>query len=572
MSNFTTNRRARRALQAGAVVAAIGGGYALRDMNVVAQGGAATTTPPAQKAPVVETAATRDAASMQGAFADVAAAVEPAVVTITNAGSRTATVSTAPGRAPRLRPFGQGQGQDQNSPDADPFNGGDLQQFFKQFQRQFGFNQQSFNADNWQGRVLREKWNDARAQFVQEREGGRSGGGLGSGMIYRADGLILTNAHVVKGATTVSVTLSDGRTIKGKVLGRDERTDIAVVKIDATNLPTVKLGDSDEPRVGDWAIAVGNPFGLDHTLTVGVISAKNRNPNQVRLGADSRTDYLQTDASINPGNSGGPLLDIYGRVIGINNAIYSESGGNQGIGFAIPVNTARFVADRIVKDGRVRRSYLGVSISDVSDFAAAFGLDPKTKGVLIRDVTNPDTPGAKAGLQAGDVVTAFNGKSVTTSNELQTLVGNSPVGSTATLTVLRKDKTIDLTATLEELQDEKPEGTTPNVAPAPAATGQDSVIPGLKLSNLTPQVARALGIKATKGVAVTNVVNDSPADLAGLQRGDIIERVGTTPVSGVSDFGTSVTSILNRQTGEGKKVALYVNRGGQSNLVIISLD
>ncbi len=565
MSNFINNRRARRALQAGAVVAAIGGGYALRDMNVVAQNGAETTAPPTQKAPVVQTAATRDAASMQGAFADVAAAVEPAVVTITNAGSGPKKGPAL--RAPGVRPFGQGQ----NAPeDTDPSNGGDLQEFFKQFQRNFGFNEQSFNEDSWQGRVLRDKWADAKAQFVQERGGGRSGGGLGSGMIYRSDGLIITNAHVVKGATTVLVTLSDGRKFeKAKVLGRDERTDIAVVKIDATNLPTVKLGDSDKPRVGDWAIAVGNPFGLDHTLTVGVISAKAR---QLRLAEDSRTDYLQTDASINPGNSGGPLLDIYGRVIGVNNAIYSESGGNQGIGFAIPVNTARFVADRIAKDGRVRRSYLGVKISNVEDNGSAFGLDPKLKGVLIQDVSDPKTPGAKAGLLPGDVVTQFNGKGVSTSSELQALVGNSAVGSNAVLTVVRDGKTIDLNAKLDELKDESDAKTVAEAPVVEPLKGQTSAIPGLKLRNLSPEVARALGIKATGGVAIIDVVSGSAADEAGLQRGDVIERVGQTAVTGVTDFGTAVSRILGGQTGTSRKVALYINRGDQRNFVVVTIE
>jgi len=564
MSDFINNRRARRAIQAGAILAAVGTGYALRDVSATAQGGAETTAPPAQKAPVVQTPATRDAASMQGAFADVASAVEPAVVTITTTGPRTPAASgPGNGTRPRLRPFGQGQGAPNGT---DPFNG-DLQEFFKQFQRNFGFNEQSFNSDDWQGQVLRQKWAEAKAQLVQSRRGG----GLGSGMIYRADGLILTNAHVVQDADTVQVTLSDGRKFeKAKVLGRDKRTDIAVVKIDATNLPTVKLGDSNDTRVGDWAIAVGNPFGLDHTLTVGVISAKAR---QINLAEDTRTDYLQTDASINPGNSGGPLLDIYGRVIGVNNAIYSESGGNQGIGFAIPVNTARFAADRIVKDGRVRRSYLGVSISNVEDTGTAFGLDPNLKGVLIQSVTDPNGPGAKAGLQPGDVVTKFNDQTVKTSSELQGLVGNSPVGSTANLTVIRGGKTLTLTAKLDELKDTPAK--TEDAADAPAAdptTGQSSAIPGLKLRNLSPEVARALGINITKGIVVTDVTEDSPAGDAGLQRGDVIERVASTPVTGLTDFGTAVSGILNRQTGDSKKVALYINRAGTRNYVIVSID
>ncbi|HEX8465712.1 MAG TPA: Do family serine endopeptidase, partial [Abditibacterium sp.] len=506
----------------------------------------------------------RDAASMQGAFAEVASAVEKAVVTIRTESTRAPRAGgQTPGRrTPRVQPFGQG------GPGANPF-GGDLQEFFRQFQREYGFNEQSFNSDSWQGRVLRQKWAEAKTQLVQQEE--RRGGGLGSGMIYRADGLIITNAHVVQDAATVVVTLSDGRRFdKAKVLGRDPRTDIAVVKIDATNLPTVKLGNSDETRVGDWAIAVGNPFGLDHTLTVGVISAKSR---QLDLARDSRTDYLQTDASINPGNSGGPLLDIYGRVIGVNNAIYSESGGNQGIGFAIPVNTARNVADKIARDGRVRRAYLGVSIGNMEDQGPAFGLDPKTKGVLIQSIANPNTPGAKAGLQPGDVVTKINGKDVTTSTELQGLVGNAPIGSTATMTVLRGGKTLTLTAVLEELKDEDTAAapTAPRQAPE-APQGQSSAIPGLKLRSLSPEVARGLGIDITRGVVVTDVNADSPADRAGLQKGDVIERVAQTPVTGTADFGTAVTGVLGRQTGASKKVALYINRGGQASFVIVTLD
>ncbi|MBW3636533.1 MAG: Do family serine endopeptidase [Armatimonadetes bacterium] len=563
MSEITKNSRGRRALQAGAIIAAAGAGYALRDMSVDAQNSPATTVPPAQKAPVVQTAATRDAASTQGAFADVAKAVEPAVVTIRTQEARQNPASGGRGPGGRLRPFG---GQGQGAPGgAEPF-GGDLQEFFKQFQRNFGLNEQSFNSDSWQGRVMREKWEQAKAQFIQDRRGG----GLGSGMIYRADGLILTNAHVVRGADTVEVTLSDGRKFeKAKVLGRDERTDIAVVKVDATGLPTVKLGDSDDTRVGDWAIAVGNPFGLDHTLTVGVISAKAR---QLNLARDNRTDYLQTDASINPGNSGGPLLDIYGRVIGINNAIFSESGGNQGIGFAIPVNTARDVADKIVKEGRVRRAYLGVEIGTMQSDGAAFGLDPDTKGVLISRIPNANTPGARAGLQPGDVIVKFNDQTVTTSPELQGLVGNSPIGSTVTLTVLRNGKTVPLTARLEELKDEAPAAAAAPSAPAPSAMqGQSSPIPGLKLRNLSPEVARSLGIKTTKGIVITDVTENSPAGEAGLRRGDIIERVGQNTVTTAAEFGTAVTGILGRQTGT-KKVALYVTRGDDSRFVIVTIE
>jgi serine protease Do len=560
MANFTSNRRARRAIQAGAVVLAVGAGYALRDVRLEAQNGG-TSTPPAQKSPVIQTPATRDAAATQNAFVEVSVAVQPAVVKIQTAADRTTPTSNAPrGGRPQL-PGPEG---------APPF--GDFQEFFKRFQREFGTDPEKIQPNSWQGRVLKEK---AMEEFklIQSRRGG----GLGSGVIYRQDGLILTNAHVVRGADTVTVELSDGRRFeKSKVLGRDERTDIAVVKINATGLPTAKLGDSDEVRVGDWAIAVGNPFGLDHTLTIGVISAKSRELN-LATGGDTRTDYLQTDASINPGNSGGPLLDIYGRVIGINNAIYSESGGNQGIGFAIPVNTARFVADRITAEGKVRRGYLGVQIGTIEDQGAAFGLDPNLKGVLISGISDKNGPGAKAGLVPGDVVTKFNGTPVSRSSELQRLVGNSVVGSTITLDVIRDGKTIKLSAILQELPDSGAKATTPAETPdkEPAAgptSGTASVIPGLRTANLTAALAKQLDVKVTKGVVVTNVEANSAADDAGLQRGDVIEQVAQTPITTVTEFESRVKAVLAPQTGATKKVAVYINRGGERNFAFITID
>lgn len=555
MATSISHPRVRRVIQAGAILVALGAGYSLNELR--AQNGT-TTTPPTQKAPVVATPATRDAAATQTAFVDVANAVQPAVVTIRTTAPRTSRTSSGNNnnRFRRFSPFGNenngGAPEEQN---AEP--GSDFEQFFKQFQRDFGFQGQSYQPDTFAGRVLRQRALIAYRQ-TQER-----GGGLGSGMIYRADGLILTNAHVVRGATTVSVELSDGRKFdKARVLGRDERTDIAVVKIDATNLPTVKLGDSDEVRVGDWAIAVGNPFGLDHSLTVGVISARAREI-PLAINGDTRTDYLQTDASINPGNSGGPLLDIYGRVVGINNAIYSESGGNQGIGFAIPVNTARTVADQLASGGRVRRGYLGVSIGTVENEGAAYGLDPKLKGVVISDITDPNGPGAKAGLKRGDVVTKFNGQAVTRSSELQRMVGNSPIGSTITLDVVRGGNTIQLKAVTQELKDTPPTRSETDSTPSPGATnGTTSSIPGLKARNLSADVARALGIKATTGVVVTQVDEGSAAEDAGLQRGDVIEQVAQTPVSTVAQLNAEVSRVLSRQSGGSRKVALFINRNG----------
>ena len=551
--------RTLRILQAGAILAAVGTGYAVRDIKTV-DAQTTTTVPPVQKQPVVQTAATRDAAATQNAFVDVANAVQPAVVTIETLGARVAT----PTRGGAPSPFGQGA----------PGPGGSEEQFrefFKQFQKQFGFGEQSFQENSWQGRVMLEK-----AQVAWQEVQARRGGGLGSGMIYRKDGLILTNAHVVQDAKTVTVTLSDGRKFKdAEVLGRDVRTDIAVVKIKATDLPVVQLGDSDEVKVGNWAIAVGNPFGLDHTLTVGVISAKSREIDLAKNG-ETRTDYLQTDASINPGNSGGPLLDIYGRVIGINNAIYSESGGNQGIGFAIPVNTARNIADQLSKNGKVRRGYLGVSIRNAQDVSAGFGLDPNLKGVLVESIANPNTPGAKAGLKAGDVITKFNGEPVSKSTELQRAVGNSPVGSAVTVTVIRDGKPVQLKAVLEELPDVTNASDQQDDAPAPDKAGPTRggmalPIPGLKARNLSPAVAQALKIKPTKGVVISEVADDSPAIDAGLQVGDVVTKVGQKPVNTVAEMTAEITRILGTQTGDEKQVAIRISRDGQETYLIVTL-
>lgn len=545
-STQPVRHKSRGALLAGGVVAALGAGYAI-GTNVNAQQGAQAGTP-TTSAPVVDTPATRDAASMQNAFAAVAKAAEPAVVTITTE-KKVTTASRSMPNSPRLNPFGGNGGNGGNG--GDPF-----EEFMRRF-RDFGFSPNSAQKEQMRG-----LWKE-----IQTRPSG-----LGSGMIYREDGLIITNAHVVNGADKVAVKLNDGREFpKAKVLGVDERTDVAVVKIDADKLPVVKFSDSNNVRVGDWAIAVGNPFGLEHTVTVGVISAKAR---EMPFNQRNPGDYLQTDASINPGNSGGPLLDIYGRVIGINNAIYSESGGNIGIGFAIPINTARDIADQLVKSGKIRRGYLGVSITTLDETTAqGFGFPKDTKGVLVQDTT-PGTPGAKAGLQAGDVVQEINGQVVTKSSELQKAVQAAPVNSKATLKVLRGNKTVNLTATLEELKDEavKDDDNTPdepqNAEPRTEGTALKDL--GVTVKTLTPALANQLNSKMKSGVVITDVTPDSPAGQVGLSEGDVILRVGVMPVSNVAEFQNSVKNLLAGQTGE-KKISLYVNTQGRSAYVTLTI-
>lgn len=535
----------RNVLTVGAIVAALATGYVWRGSQVTAQPGSGSAATGVSEAPVVRTPATQEAASMQNAFGAVVKAVEPAVVTITTQGR------TRPGPATSPAPGQPG----------DPF-----EEFFRRF-RDFGFQGNSYTPE--QKEELRRSFYNAQNAGAREVQA-RRGGGLGSGMIYRKDGYILTNAHVVQGADTVDVKLNDEREYKGKVVGRDERTDVAVVKIEGDNFPIVKFGDSSKVTVGDWAIAVGNPFGLEHTVTVGVISATAR---EVPLNQRSPGDYLQTDASINPGNSGGPLCDIYGRVIGVNNAIFSESGGNIGIGFAIPINTAVNIADRLSKDGVIRRGYLGVKISDMdSKRAAGFGIDADVKGVLVEEVT-PNTPGARAGLQPGDVVLAFNGKTVTRSAELQRLVGDAPVGSNAALRVLREGKEITVNARLDELKDENTTAGTPSPLPddsnEPGATASPTL--GLKLSPVTPQLTQRFDLKTDKGLVIVGVDQNSPAAQAGLRAGDVIERVAQTNVTSAQQLQNAVNSILKNQTAEEKIVALYVNSRGERRYVVVTV-
>ena len=550
-SKFST---ARSALAATAIAAAVAGGYALHGTQVTAQENKPSTAmvnQGANKTPIVETPATKDAVSMQHAFNEVSKAIEPAVVTITSQGAPVARSSSRTRPMPG-QPFPGLPGGGQDNGDSND----QMEEFLRRF-KDFGFSPNSTQKEQ------------VRQYFRQIQQGEGQGGGLGSGMIYRADGYIITNAHVVQGAKTVGVKLNDGREFKAaKVVGSDERSDIAVVKVPATDLPVVRLGDSNDVNVGDWAIAVGNPFGLEHTLTVGVISAKAR---EVPLEQVSQSDYLQTDASINPGNSGGPLSDIYGRVIGVNNAIYSRSGGNVGIGFAIPVNTAKNIADRLIKDGRVIRGYLGVGIQAISDAseAQALNLDPKTRGVLISDILDPNAPGAKAGLQVGDVVTEFNGQPVTRDTELVRMVGDAPVGSNATLKVLRNGQTVTLNARLAELPAEKVGGNnSPETAPETAAP----TALGLTVQPVTPEISQQLKLKGAKGVVVMAVKNGSPAEQAGLVRGDVIERVAQTPVNTPQELKAAVDRVTNMQKGDDKKVALYINRGGQKRFAFIVVE
>jgi serine protease Do len=345
--------------------------------------------------------------------------------------------------------------------------------------------------------------------------------GLGSGVIVTKDGYIITNNHVVDGADEVKVTLQDGREFTAKVIGRDPKSDVAVIKIDANGLPVVPMADSDKVQVGDIVLAVGNPFGVGQTVTTGIVSATGRG----NLGIEDYEDFIQTDAAINPGNSGGALVDVEGRLIGINTAIFSHSGGNQGIGFAVPSDLARNVMDSLIKDGHVTRGYLGVMIQDVTPaLAKEFSLKDAT-GALIGDVV-PSGPAAKAGLKDGDVVLQYNGKQITDSRRLRLAVGETKPGTTVPVRILRdgSSKTLEVTVQAMPGTEQLAKNNTP-------AGTDNGTLNGVGVGELDQQTRQELKVPENiKGVVVTEVQPDSPAAEAGLKQGDVIESINRHPV------------------------------------------
>jgi serine protease Do len=343
--------------------------------------------------------------------------------------------------------------------------------------------------------------------------------GAGSGVIISKDGYILTNNHVVEGAKEVTVTLADEKEYKARVVGTDAKTDLAVLKIEVNRpLPSAAMGDSEQLKVGDWVVAIGNPFGLSHTVTSGIVSAKGR-----VIGAGPYDDFIQTDASINPGNSGGPLFNMNGEVVGINTAIIPYG---QGIGFAIPVNTAKPLIPQLVSKGEVTRGYLGVNIQSITpDLAKALKVEDR-EGALVADVIS-GSPAEKGGIERGDIIIAYDGKPVKDNHDLPAMVAATPVDEHVTVTVLRDGKKQDLAIKVGKL-------------PSEEAKLEKSVQPakgkwGLQLHELSPQIAHQLGIKADQGVAVVGVEPGSPADEAGIQQGDVIVEVDRHSVNTVND-------------------------------------
>jgi len=377
--------------------------------------------------------------------------------------------------------------------------------------------------------------------------------GLGSGVIVSADGYILTNNHVVRGADEVNVTLSDRRTIAAKLVGTDPKTDVAVLKVDAPDLVPASLGNSDAAEVGEWVLAVGSPFGLDQTVTAGIISAKSR-----QMAITDYEDFIQTDAAINPGNSGGPLVNLKGQVIGINTAIASRTGGNNGVGFAIPSNLASTIMDAIVKHGRVQRGRLGALIQDLNeDLAKSFNF-ASTKGVLIGDVLD-DSPAKKAGLQAGDIVVEFNGKPMENANQFRMSVAGTQPGTSSELTIVRSGKRQTIKITTDELTDEMA-----TTGPAGAAE-ESSADFGLTVQTLSPELADQLGYEQNQqGVVITDVDPTSIAARTGLRPRDVVVDVNGKAIRHIRDFREAMA-----QADTAQGVRLQVMRDGNRRFVFL---
>jgi serine protease Do len=367
---------------------------------------------------------------------------------------------------------------------------------------------------------------------------------LGSGFIINKEGYIVTNNHVVENAKEIIVTLQNEKDYRAKVVGLDKKTDLALIKIEAEeNLPVAPLGDSNKLGVGEWVVAIGNPFGLAETVTAGIVSAKGR-----VIGAGPYDDFIQTDASINPGNSGGPLFNFWGEVVGINTAIFATG---QGIGFAIPINLAKELLPALKEKGRVTRGWLGVRIQAVtSQLAESFGLKEK-KGALVSQVFKGG-PAEKAGIKQGDVIIEFDGKEITNFNDLPRIVASTPVGKTVTITVLRNGKTLPLQVTVAEMEEPTEIAKAPSKKPL-----------GMTVQDITPEIARALELEEVTGVVVAGVEPDSPAARVDIRKGDVIQEVNRKPIKDVREFEQAIEASKDQEN------ILFLIRRGDSNLFVV---
>jgi serine protease Do len=375
--------------------------------------------------------------------------------------------------------------------------------------------------------------------------------GVGSGFILSADGYVMTNAHVVDGADDVVVTLPDKREFKARIIGTDKRTDVAVVKIEATGLPAVKVGDVNRLKVGEWVMAIGSPFGLENTVTAGIVSAKQRDTGDY-------LPFIQTDVAINPGNSGGPLINMRGEVVGINSQIYSRSGGFMGISFAIPMDEATRVADQLRQFGRVTRGRIGVQIDQVTkDVAESIGLG-KPQGALVRGVET-GAPADKAGIEAGDIITKFDGKTIEKSSDLPRMVGNTKPGNRSSVTVFRRGASKDLSIVIAEIEPEKPIKPAADREEKPKASSSAQLL-GLAVSELTEAQKKELKLKG--GVKVDTAAEG--AARAGLREGDVIVAISNTEIASVKEFEAAIA-----KADKSKPVNVLFRRGEWAQYALI---
>ena len=368
--------------------------------------------------------------------------------------------------------------------------------------------------------------------------------GLGSGFVINAEGYLVTNNHVVDGASEIKVKFADGRELNGTVVGRDAKTDLALLKVDAHNLPVVPLGDSARLEVGEPVMAVGNPFGLEQTVTTGIVSATGR-----VIGEGPYDDFIQTDASINPGNSGGPLINARGEAVGINTAIVSGNGGSVGIGFAIPTNLAKPVVTQLASGGHVTRGWLGVAIQPMTpELAKGFGLDSPT-GAVITAVTD-GSPAQKAGLVRGDVITRYDGRVVARASDLPRAVAETPIGRSVPMEIVREGQKKTLTVTVAKLAEDE--------TPVASAEGEPTRL-GIAARSLTPQLAQQLGVSESHGVLVAQVEDGGRAQTAGITPGDVIVEVDRKPVATVEALQKAL-----KAHAAGTPLLMLVHREGQS--------
>lgn len=385
--------------------------------------------------------------------------------------------------------------------------------------------------------------------------GAFEGQSLGSGFIISEDGKIITNYHVVQNASEIVVRLSDRRQYTAELVGHDEQSDLALLKIDAEDLPTVRLGNAAEMEVGEWVLAIGSPFGFEHSVTAGIISAKQRS-----LPQDNYVPFLQTDVAINPGNSGGPLFNLDGEVIGINSHIYSRSGGFMGLSFAIPIELAMNVVNQLQETGRVARGWLGVLIQDVDrELAESFGMD-RPYGALVAQVV-PDSPAADAGLQVGDVIIRFEGQEISTSSALPPMVGRMPVNSEVTLDIIREGEIQQLSLNLGELPEEQQRASQAPAQPEPPA---DTELLGLHIRDLTPTEREQIGID--QGGVLVERVNEGPGASAGIRQSDVITMINQERIGSVEDF-IQIVEELPR----GQSIPVLVQRDGGPRFFAIRL-